>query len=73
MFSDFDTVVALWARLGERERRVVKRFVERLYEGQKLYGTLTKDKKNWRKETQEEALDASGYLCAQLEDTDEDR
>ncbi len=63
---------SIWAKLGPREKRVVERFMTRLLWGQTMFGELTKGKKNWRKETQEEALDASVYLCALMEDTEED-
>ncbi len=71
MDEDKEILDLTWYKLGVREKRVVIRFVTRLLVGQNTFGYLTSKKKNWRKEAQEEALDASVYLCAELEDTDE--
>jgi hypothetical protein len=54
--------------LEKREQRVLLRIAKRLLEGQIHFGALTKDKKDWRKEAHEEAMDASVYLSALLED-----
>lgn len=62
---------ALWADMGPRERRVLTEFAVRLLAGQRAYGQLTQNKKNWRKEAKEEALDMAVYLCAALEDDKE--
>lgn len=60
--------MALWMKLESRERRVVHGFVERLETGQRLYGPLTRGKKNWAKEAYEESLDKGVYeLCALLD------
>ena len=57
--------------LEARERLVLLRIAKRLLEGQIHFGPLTKGKKNWRREAQEEAMDMSVYLSAQLEDDNE--
>jgi hypothetical protein len=58
----------VWEALERRERRVLLRIAKRLLEGQIRFGALTRGKKNWRKEAQEEAMDMSVYLSAALED-----
>ncbi len=56
------------AAMGPREVSVLRRIAERLLLGQKLYGKLTKGKKDWRREAQEEVFDLSVYMSALLED-----
>jgi hypothetical protein len=64
----------IWEELAPRERRALTLYARRISRGQQLFGKLTKDKKNWAKETVEEAIDASVYLTAlaiDLEDRDD--
>ncbi len=64
-------LLEVWVVLGKRERSVLVRVAERLWAGQQQYGILTKKKKNWVKEAQEEAFDMAVYLSALLEDIKE--
>lgn len=54
--------------LEEREQLVLLRIAKRLLEGQIRFGHLTKGKRDWKKEAQEEAMDLSVYLSVLLED-----
>lgn len=63
-----NTLLDIWEKLGQRERIVLLAFGQRLLNGQKKYGPLTFAKKVWTYEAIEEALDASVYLVACLQD-----
>lgn len=54
--------------LGPDERRVLLAVARRLAMGQRQYGALdvAGDRRDWRKEAAEEALDASVYLACEL-------
>lgn len=54
-------VKGILERLGDREMHVLYDLATRLHEGQKLYGRLTPNKKNWLKEAYEESLDRAIY------------
>ena len=58
----------LWEKLAERERLCFLTYGMRLHAGQRKFGPLTKAKKDWSYEAIEEALDASVYLTALLND-----
>ncbi len=58
----------VYAALEPREQRVLTRIAKRLLEGQIRFGHLTKGKRKWKGEAQEEAMDCSVYLSAMLED-----
>lgn len=66
-----DQLLDFWEKLGERERKVTLTFMARLYAGQRKYGKLESAKKDWAYEAIEEALDASVYLAAMLNDKSE--
>jgi len=55
---------ASWDALGEDERRVLVTIAERLRRGRDQYGALTiaTDRRDWRREAHEEALDLAVYL-----------
>jgi hypothetical protein len=63
-----EKLLEMWESLAERERKVLLTFGFRLLAGQRKYGPLTKGKKVWNYEAIEEALDASVYLTAMLQD-----
>lgn len=63
-----DRLLSVWEKLGERERLVLLTFASRLWNGQRKYGPLKVGKKDWAYEAIEEALDASVYLTALLQD-----
>ena len=69
--EDLLGIIALWHDMKTRERRVFAAIGVRLLAGQNQYGPLTRRKKKWRKEAQEEAMDMAVYLAAELEDTEE--
>ncbi len=48
------------------EREVLDMFAMRLLAGQRAYGLLREDKKDWAKESLEECLDNSVYQCAEM-------
>lgn len=56
---------ALWAGLGDDERRVLLVIAERLSRGAAQYGQLdvSRDTRDWKQEAHEEFLDASVYLA----------
>lgn len=63
-----DKLLETWEFLGPRERLVLLTYAMRLANGQRKYGQLTTKKKDWTYEAIEEALDASVYLTALLQD-----
>jgi hypothetical protein len=58
---------ATCAELGDDELRVVVLVAQRLAMGRKCYGALDiqGDRRNWRHEASEEALDCAVYLAAE--------
>ena len=62
-------LILVWNDLGNVEKRVILRIATRLRWGQDAYGVFgDKDKdKNWYREIQEEAMDASVYVAAMCE------
>ena len=69
--DDIENMLRAWEHLGMRERKVLLAFAWRLLAGQKRHGKLSYDKKDWNYEAIEEALDASVYLTALLNDRSE--
>lgn len=63
-----DRLLTVWENLAERERTVLLAFAYRLWNGQRLHGPLTLEKKDWGYEAIEEALDQSVYLTCALVD-----
>lgn len=57
-----ETLLELWEGLGATERKVFLTYGWRLRAGQRKYGLLEDNKKEWDMEAIEEALDASVYL-----------
>lgn len=57
-----------WEKLAVRERLCLLTYGMRLLAGQRKYGPMTLAKKDWPYEAIEEALDASVYLTALLND-----
>lgn len=68
MQTYLDHILEAWETLGEREKKILATFTMRLLAGQRKYGKLSIDKKDWSYEAIEEALDASVYLAALLND-----
>jgi hypothetical protein len=66
--ANLETVLELWEKLGPREKMVLQTFGMRLWAGQRKYGQLSVDKKDWAYEAIVVALDASVYLTAMLSD-----
>ena len=62
-----DRLLETWEKLGEGERNVLMVFLMRLYAGQRKFGKLTRDKKDWKYEALEEAIDGAVYLACALE------
>jgi hypothetical protein len=60
-----ERIDALWAGLGDDERRVLLVIAERLSRGATQYGKLdiARDTRDWKQEAHEEFLDASVYLA----------
>ncbi len=69
--AGLDTLLNAWENLGVRERKLVLVYMMRLWNGQRKYGKISLQKKQWRYEALEEALDACVYLSAALEDSSE--
>ncbi len=69
--ENLDTLLNTWEHLGIRERKLVLVYMMRLWNGQRKYGKISLQKKEWRYEALEEALDACVYLSAALEDSSE--
>jgi len=65
---EIDRILTIWEQLAERERKVMLTYAYRLLAGQKKYGALIKFKKQWGYEAIQEAVDASVYLTAALQD-----
>ena len=59
------------ASLPDRELRVLTRIATRLVTGVRTFGPLTPKKRVWKREAQEEALDAAVYLSCELEEHDD--
>lgn len=57
----------IWSQLAEQEREVLMRVASRLLMGQKTYGKfdLDSDARDFRKELDEEVLDALVYAACQ--------
>lgn len=66
--NDLDQLLTAWEKLGPRERKALLAIGMRLWAGQRKFGKLTIDKKDWAYEAVEEALDAAVYLAALLND-----
>ncbi len=64
--ESLDNLLTIWEKLATRERKVFLAFGYRLWSGQRLHGELSVDKKDWKFEAVEEALDASVYLACML-------
>ena len=67
-FAQLDRLLETWEKLGEGERNILLTFTMRLYAGQRKFGPLRRDKKDWKYEAIEEALDLAVYLSCALED-----
>ncbi len=63
-----DQLLTVWEKLAARERLCLLTYGMRLAVGQRRFGPMTLDKKDWPYEAIEEALDASVYLTALLND-----
>ncbi len=63
-----EQLLNVWDKLEARERLCVLTFAMRIHSGQRKFGPMTRDKKDWQYEAIEEALDASVYLTALLND-----
>lgn len=66
--AGLENLLELWEKLGVRERKVFLTMGYRLWAGQRLHGELSVGKKDWTYEALEEAIDASVYLAAALND-----
>ena len=62
-----DQFLTTWEKLGPGEQTLVLVYMSRLYAGQKKYGLIDTDKKDWTYEALEEALDAAVYMSAALQ------
>lgn len=58
----------VWDKLGDREVMVLLTIAVRLAEGQRIFGKLTANKRDWVKELMEEQLDSSLYSVFHLLD-----
>lgn len=67
-WMQLDQLLTVWERLAERERKCLLTFGMRILAGQRKFGPMTLGKKDWPYEAIEEALDASVYLTALLND-----
>ena len=65
---DLERLLYQWENLKERERKVLLTFAQRLLNGQRKYGAMSQDKKDWPYEAIEEVLDACVYMTACLND-----
>ena len=65
-------LLKVWKDLEPRERRAVLLYASRVLQGQKLFGPVFKNKKNWAKEALEEGIDASVYLTFKALDLEDD-
>lgn len=63
-----ERLLQAYEELGERERKILATLAMRLWAGQRKFGKLSVDKKDWGYEAIEEALDASVYLACMLND-----
>jgi hypothetical protein len=68
-YGEWAELYGLYAALGDDERRVLVRIARRLNLGRRQYGQLVlkTDRRNFRREAQDEALDLAVYLAALLE------
>ncbi len=64
-----DQLLTVWEKLAARERLCLLTLGARLAAGQRKFGPLSAGKKDWKYEAVEEALDASIYLTALLNDS----
>ncbi len=63
-----EQLLNIWEALASRERLCLLTYGMRIMAGQKKFGPMTLAKKDWAYEAIEEALDASVYLTALLND-----
>lgn len=69
----FNELGLIWDELGPNERAVLLTLANRLFAGQSRYGKLEPNKKDWKKEAYEEALDMSVYAaCLFLQESPND-
>lgn len=64
--TSIETLLECWEKLGKMERAVLTTLGWRLYAGQRKYGKLENNKKEWTWEAAEEGLDQAVYLAAAL-------
>lgn len=64
--TSIDTLLTVWEKLGPMERSVLNTLAHRLYAGQRKYGKLDENKKEWTWEAAEEGLDQAVYLASAL-------
>jgi hypothetical protein len=64
--TSVDSLLTVWEKLGMMERSVLNTLAWRLYSGQRKYGKLEENKKEWTWEAAEEGLDQAVYLAASL-------
>lgn len=64
--TSIESLLTVWEKLGMMERSVLNTLAWRLYAGQRKYGKLEENKKEWTWEAAEEGLDQSVYLAAAL-------
>jgi len=70
--SPLRNLLDIWEQLKDRERRALMLYASRLLRGQQMFGGVYKSKKDWRKETTEEGIDASVYLTFLMLDLEDD-
>ena len=64
--TSIDSLLEVWEKLGKMERATLCTLAHRLHAGQRKYGKLEDNEKEWKWEAAEECLDASVYLAAGL-------
>jgi hypothetical protein len=64
--TSIENLLTVWEKLGPMERSVLNTLAHRLHAGQRKYGPLTENKKEWTWEAAEEGLDQAVYLAASL-------
>jgi hypothetical protein len=65
--EQLERLLATWEKLGQGERNILLVFLMRLYAGQRKYGKLDTNKKDWTYEALEEALDMAVYMSCALQ------
>lgn len=64
--TSIEHILTVWEKLGPMERSILNTLAYRILKGQRDYGMLHENKKDWNWEAAEEGLDQAVYLSCAL-------